>query len=123
MVPESLGGLVRTRCDAVGWKIGGNTSNEAARAGCMNSGGMGGGAKLDVKMPSPPSAYCGKGACIGGGLLLKSKVSTSESDVLLCVDKERLLMPDRLVLPRMLCRIGEVPRDAVGVAKGSAGGR
>lgn len=88
----------------------------------MNSGGIGGGANLDVKMPNPPSEYCGKGACMGGGLLLKSKVSTSESDALLCVENERLL-PGRLPVTRRLWRIGEVPRDAVGVAKGSAGGR
>lgn len=60
---------------------------------------------------------------VGGGLLLKSNVSTSESDTLLCVENERVLLPNREVLPRGVCRIGEVPLDPVGVANGSTGRR
>ena len=90
----------------------------------MNSGGIGGGAKSEVKIPRP-TERCGEGAYIvgGGGLWLRSSVSTSESEVLLCVDLERPLPRTCFSVVYRERRVGEGPRDAVGVAKGSLGKR
>jgi hypothetical protein len=60
LFPESRGGRVRIRADVAGWRSGENDSSDDDRKGSINCGGIGGGAKSDVKMPSPTDR-CGEG--------------------------------------------------------------
>ena len=49
--PESRGGSVNDGCETEAWNAGGNTPTDETRG--AHSGGIGGGASSDVKIPSP----------------------------------------------------------------------
>jgi hypothetical protein len=67
--PDRRGGRVRTLCDTEGWKSDGKVSYDDARGTSRYSGGIGGGTKFEVNIPSP-TERCGDGEWIvsGGGL-------------------------------------------------------
>jgi len=93
MWPERRGGSVKEWCDIEGWKSAGRFSRDDVLAGATNSGGIGGGASLDVKIPNP-TEHRGEGACrVGGrGLLLRSMVSMLKTDSFRRVDVDSPLL-------------------------------
>jgi hypothetical protein len=102
----------------------GKESCEVDRGGSRYTDGIGGGAKFEVNMPNP-TERCGVGECIGNraGLKLRSIVSTSESEMLLCREVDRLLPRVCFSSVKGLRRAGDAHRDTVGVANGSGGRR
>jgi hypothetical protein len=122
MRPERRGGSVKEWCDLEGWKSAGRFSSDEARGGATNSGGIGGGARLDVKIPHPTERR-GEGACRvgGGGLLLRSRVFISETDSFRRVNADKCVLEGRFSNVKGLCRTGEALRDGAGVEKGFIG--
>jgi hypothetical protein len=53
LFPERRGGRVKILCEGDGGKSGVRESSEDDRDGSLNCGGIGGGAKSDVKIPKP----------------------------------------------------------------------
>jgi hypothetical protein len=88
----------------------------------MNSAGIGGGARLEVKIPSPDER-CGDGAYRvgGGGLLLRSTVSMEITESFLRVEVDLHLLCRRPPGVSGLGRTGDAFRDGAGVANGSVG--
>lgn len=93
--------------------------SDEVRTGATHSAGMGGGARSELKMPSPTDRR-GEGACRvgGGGLLLRSRVSTSDTVLFLRADVD---LRERFSDANGLLRTGEAFRDGAGVAKASIG--
>lgn len=122
MRPESRGGSVKEWCDLEGWIITGRFSSDEARGGATNSGGIAGGARSDVNIPNPTERR-GEEACrVGGaGLLLRSRVSISETDSFRRVNADKCVLEGRLSNVKGLCRTGEALRDGDGVEKGFIG--